>query len=157
MIKIYAFSSCDSHPYLVNYRIQKDLYTWIDERTNLPNQWIRIPCTWIWTISSLITLVSRIWGVCDVLFSGNLKKIFLETPKNIVRVVHVPFMFFAGTVCTLVDPKFFMIYYLESTIVNLKCANEKKIGSKEHLKELWDVTTTTYDKIIDYQRQTRGF
>lgn len=152
-----------SYSYLANYRIQHDLYEWWDNYTPPENDCVRIPGICIWTASSLVTLVTRVTGVAEVFLLGagtilihpkaGLKDVFIETPKNVLRVINTPIMFFTGAISTLIDPKFFTMYILECAKANLKHSRNKTIGSEQHKKDLDYVHTVVKRNFLEYQQK----
>jgi hypothetical protein len=166
MLQDLACLSSPCYSYLANYKIQHALYKWWDNYTPPENDCVRIPGLCVWTASSLVTLVTRVAGVAEVFLIGagtifinpktGLKEVFIETPKNMLRVIHIPFMFFGGTILTLADPKYFTIFTLESAKANLEHARNKTIGTKKHAIDVGCTDGMAKRKFMEYQEKFRN-
>ncbi len=156
-----------SYSYLVNYRIQYELYDWHDKNTDKEDSWLRLPGLGIWTTSCLVTLVSRIFGIVEVFFKGigiSLRhptqapnELGLKTIKNILRVFHTVPLFLFGVLWVFGEPKSITLTVLECARVNLKYARLGAIGKEEHVKELGYVNQTAYVQLLDYQKRVLGY
>lgn len=150
-----------SYSYLVNYRIQYELYDWHNKNTDKEDSWLMLPGLGIWTTSCLVTLVSRIFGVVEVFFKGigiSLKhptqapnELGMKTIKNILRVFHTVPLFLFGLIWVFGEPKFLTLTVLECAKINLKHARLGNIGKEEHVKELKYVDGRVNNDLLHYQ------
>jgi hypothetical protein len=152
-------SQCYS--YRLNYRIVYDLYYWYGKNSIPRDKYCRTTGVCVWTAASLATLITRVAAVAEVFVVGSgtlffdpckgLKEILIETPKNILRATHTPFMFVIGTISTYFIPDYFVRFTLECSRINLLFSRENKIGSAEHLKKLSGASGKAYGNAM-----TRG-
>jgi len=105
----------------------------------------------VWTTSCLITLITRICGIVEVIFTeDSVRHKIIHTLKNILRSLYTIPLFINGAFWSIYHPKFFILLQVEYSRVNLKYARYGNIGTDEQQKELELAQKKANEKLLEY-------
>lgn len=161
MISSSSLMSSNTYSYSFNCQVQVSIYAWFDKRTD-NIEWIRASSLGIYGASGLVTLVTRICGAVEIPFTGiknliispgagieslkiGLTNIFIETPKQVLRIVWFPIEFSIESIRVLCSPRYFIISMLEHMKVLQIHSKTNTIYSEKYEVDRYEA----YNKISD--------
>lgn len=170
MISSSPLMSSNTYSYSVNCQIQSSIYDWFGKKT-ADIELIRLSALGIYGASSLVTLISRICGAIEIPFAGiknifispvagieslkiGLTDIFVEIPKQVLRIVCFPIEFTLDGIIFLCDPRYFTIEMNEHMKVLQIHTKTNTVGSEKFSCDQYDAYNKISYRDRDYHEKS---